>query len=134
MKLIQGIVLIFTFCGTIYSFGESLNAQGQTIDCAPNKRGSMSNLEETYCAGQDYVAADRELNRVYRLVLSENQSEANLIRQAQRVWVSYRDADCNAVGAGWGNGTGRSMAVAICKTELTNERAKRLRVNYLGER
>lgn len=111
----------------------SANAQDAKINCA-GSRDSMSNLEMTFCAAQDYNAADRELNRVYRLVLSENQSEANLIRQAQRVWISYRDADCNAVGAGWGNGSGRPMAVAICKTELTNERAKRLRVYYLGER
>ncbi len=110
-----------------------IKAQNPNINCA-DKDQAMSNLELTFCAAQDYAASDRELNRVYRKVLSENPNEVNIIRQAQRAWISYRDAECNVVSVQYGNGTGRPMAVTLCKKDLTDERARRLRTYYLGER
>ena len=61
----------------------------------------------TECYEQEFRKADAELNRVYKQVLKDLDSEdAARLHKAQRAWVLYRDAQCDAEYALWGGGTG----------------------------
>lgn len=45
---------------------------------------------------------------------------------AQSAWLAYRDAQCEAVGASYGGGSGTGIAIASCRIELTRDRIETL--------
>ena len=73
----------------------------------PNCINPMSQFEMNHCAGVDYEKADAELNRVwpeYRKAMKERDAvqdepffkkSAELLLEAQRAWIKYRDAHCD---------------------------------------
>ena len=75
--------------------------------------------------GDDLRAADAELNAVYQKALKtmSDDDAKDKLREAQRAWIAYRDAEI-ALYAAMGTGGG---GLKITQTELTEERTKRLR-------
>ncbi len=76
-------------------------AAAQTIDC----KNASSTVEMNFCADKDYQAADKALNAAYDTAMGyirtrdmekpyDAKSFAEALRNAQRAWVVYRDADC----------------------------------------
>jgi uncharacterized protein YecT (DUF1311 family) len=60
---------------------------------------AQTQVEMNACAGEEYKAADAELNRVYQAVLKKYKDDAKFVtklRAAQRAWVAYRDAEVEA--------------------------------------
>lgn len=108
---------------------------GPPVDCA-NISGST--YEINICSERDFEAADEKLNAVWKRVLAgiaESDGESpwdaksweKKVREAQRAWVAFRDADCkDAVPMEWTGGTGTTAAVLGCMTEKTNVRTKEL--------
>jgi uncharacterized protein YecT (DUF1311 family) len=45
---------------------------------------------------------------------------------AQTAWSAYRDAECEAVGASFGGGSGTGIAIRACRIDLGRERVARL--------
>ena len=84
-------------------------------------------MEMTICAGKDLEASDRELNTVYRQTLAQNRRLAVLIRDTQRAWIIYRDKECAITAEEWRGGTGQTLAVVTCKSEMTKARIRELR-------
>ena len=75
--------------------------------------------------GDDLRAADAELNAVYQKALNAmpDGDAKEKLRDSQRAWITYRDAEITlyaALGTGGGG-------LKITQTELTEERTKRLR-------
>ena len=79
----------------------------QDVDCSD----PVTQMEMTYCAEQDWQAADAELNAAYgRAMAAMKQMDEDLadspalagaakaLRDAQRAWIPYRDAACAAYG------------------------------------
>ncbi|RVT85611.1 DUF1311 domain-containing protein [Rhodobacteraceae bacterium CCMM004] len=75
----------------------------QQIDCA----AAVAQVELTWCAEQDYLRADAELNAAYAAaVAAARQMDAaggagavpvaEMLRDAQRAWIPFRDAACAA--------------------------------------
>ncbi len=85
--------------------------------------GASSSLRAS-AEGDDLRAADAELNEAYQTALgavpSENKAK---LREAQRAWIAYRDAEVSLY-AELGRGGG---GLKIVQTELTEERTKRLK-------
>ena len=111
----------------------SQSTMAQDIDCS----NAMSQVEMTFCAGKDLDAADAELNRVYRLaikaariqdeVLEADQIPSRkMLRDAQRVWIEFRDRACEAESTLFRGGTAQSQLYLTCKTRLTESRTKDL--------
>jgi len=111
-----------------------LAVRAQQFDCS--QAGSQNEL--TWCAEQDWVARDAELNRVYHqaralmqqidadLPPSERGAEVTL-RDAQRGWITFRDAACEAEGYLFHGGTAEPMIVYGCRARLTQARTEDLR-------
>lgn len=79
--------------------------------------------EINQCAGDDYAAADAELNRVYKQLASAiDENWAPPLRAAQRAWVTFRDAECEFQSMGWEGGSGRPGVQAGCLERVTKER------------
>lgn len=113
-------------------------AAADKVDCA----NALSTVEMNICAGQDFERADARLNAVYADALAHVRTRdlpppfdakrwESALRSAQRAWIEWRDADCEAlVPIEWSGGTGTTVAVLTCKTEKTEQRAKELTTRY----
>lgn len=103
------------------------------VDCADPGTQSAMNL----CAQQAWQRADADLNAVYRearavmrqidsgLPVAQRGAEIAL-RDAQRSWITYRDAACTAEGFTVYGGSMQGMVVAFCLEKLTLQRVEDL--------
>lgn len=116
----KAAVFLFLFPGA---------ALAQQVDCA----NALSQVEMTYCAEQDWMAADAELNDAYADAralmrdidadLPKSQRGAELaLRDAQRAWITYRDQACAAEGYMMHGGSAEAMVIYGCRARLTVER------------
>ena len=110
-----------------------LSSNALALDC--NK--AISTPEINACAKQEQEKVEAELNAVYKEVmksLSEPDTEyekpsevkAALI-EAQRAWIKFREADCNAVYIQNQGGTIRTVMYISCMQQRAKQRIKELR-------
>lgn len=102
----------------------------QDIDCAE----AVTQLEMTFCAEMEWMAADDDLNDAYGharvamkaidrgLPAAERGAETSL-RDAQRAWITFRDAACAAEGYSAHGGSAEPMVIYFCRARLTEQRA-----------
>ena len=96
MKTNRAIVLFLIFSGS--AFSGTLLAQCE-------KAGTT--VATTRCMSNEYEKADAELNRIYKLAFKGlDEKETENLKKAQRAWVIYRDAQCDAEYSKWGGGSG----------------------------
>ena len=124
----------------ILSIGLALALQPMTeAECA----SASSQMEMTACATQVFERADAELNALYRQLIAgaretdrspdngvnegdNRPGEEATLREAQRAWVTYRDAHCRGEGYGERGGSMEPMIVADCLARLTRARIAQL--------
>lgn len=100
-----------------------------------------------YCAGQDFERADVELNAAYRTAIASAQEadreyaritqgnegrdsgpgEEASLREAQRAWVTFRDAQCQGESYEARGGSMQPMLYDGCRATLTRARTAELR-------
>lgn len=104
-------------------------ALAQDVDCAV----AEAQMELTYCAEQDWLAADAELNIAYGVARKlmqgidadlevSQRGAADLLREGQRAWVTFRDATCAAEGYTMHGGSAEPMVIYGCRARLTAQR------------
>lgn len=112
------------------------NALAQESDCTdPQTQDDM-----TLCAVKDYEKADAALNEVWDEAMFIAQDEDALmpegdtgpgyeetLREAQRAWITFRDAHCAYAGFAARGGTMQPLLVNQCLARLTGERTTQLR-------
>jgi uncharacterized protein YecT (DUF1311 family) len=80
-----------------------------------------------------WKSADAELNRVYSAALKRlDGADLQRLVTAQRLWVQFRDADCEAAYGLYGGGSAGPTVRAACLEKDTRERTKELRIMYLA--
>jgi len=87
------------------------------------------------CTDQAIQAWDKRLNEVYQAALKQlDPKSADLLRNAQRRWVAFRDAEFAALGGPWRNDRGTMISVLAMNTELSaiRERVSELQL-YIGD-
>lgn len=79
----------------------SLSASGQDLaQLAECDKRATTQADATVCASEEAARADAELNAVYEKLLSRargQQKAVSKIREAQRAWVTFRDAYADAM-------------------------------------
>ncbi|AMB85269.1 hypothetical protein AWM79_08125 [Pseudomonas agarici] len=93
-------------------------------DCAANQ-ASMNE-----CVGKEFKKVDDDLNKYYKTQMDylKTQASKDALRDAQRKWLAFRDADClYRNGRPADGGSLWPMLNLQCKTELTNQRAAQLK-------
>lgn len=109
------------------------SAFAQDVDCA----NADTQLAMTYCAEQDWNAADVKLNAAYKSAMAvlkgidsnleaADQGAAIALRNAQRAWVPFRDATCDAEGWAYHGGSAEPMVIYACRARVTAARAEEL--------
>ncbi len=128
---------ILSFCGTMLFvlFSVAISpAVAQEANCAD----PQSTLEMKICASRSLEVADSDLNANYqkaRNAMRETDQTlkgTNLagaekaLRDAQRVWIKYRDAACDAEGFTARGGTLEGLIVLSCRERMTRQRSEDL--------
>lgn len=92
-------------------------------------------------AGSDLARADAAMNAQYRVTMAamrnmdgfdapdakSGPSYGQALLAAQRAWLGFRDAECVAEGYHFRGGSAQNMAVADCRTALTQARTAQLK-------
>lgn len=114
-------------------------AEAPRVDCLSD---ALTQAELSSCAGNAYLAADDELNEVYRLALVEvraaderravegsasDTTQETFLREAQRAWITFRDAACAAEAMQADGGSAQPMVGSLCLARLTLARTEDLR-------
>lgn len=97
-----------------------------------------SNAEHLQCADREYRKHDAELNAVYKALLKESEGQNDplpgagppplqALKEAQRAWVSYRDANCRWKASSFYGGSGQPVIMMSCLAITTRDRVKELR-------
>ena len=61
---------------------------------------SQSQMEMNQNASNNYLKADRELNRVYKQILTDYKNDSTFIKKlkvSQRLWIRFRDAELEMI-------------------------------------
>ncbi|RIY02782.1 DUF1311 domain-containing protein [Aureimonas flava] len=105
-------------------------ARAQEVDCTdPQTQTAL-----THCAAADADAADETLNALYGQVrerLADDRGGLDLLRDAQRAWIAYRDAECAFRASAVQGGSAQPMVEAQCLADTSRARSADLR-GYLA--
>ncbi|WP_127109784.1 lysozyme inhibitor LprI family protein [Pararhodobacter zhoushanensis] len=81
-------------------------------------------LNEEY---QSARTAARQMDAAEQPANPEFAVRADRLRDAQRAWIAFRDANCAMEYAVWGGGSMRQITGADCQMQMTAERTIQLR-------
>jgi uncharacterized protein YecT (DUF1311 family) len=93
------------------------------------KQGTTISIANCFAAsGKE---ANDKLNRLYGQIMTVlGPGDQQRLQNAQRLWVSYRDATCNAEKNLWDGGTGGNPAYLACTDDETRHRLDYLQETY----
>lgn len=108
----------------------------QEVDCATDQTQAAMNQ----CAYLDFERADRALNIAYRARIAAERTTdretdrtydqrpggEQVLREAQRAWVTFRDAHCTLEGYESRGGSMEPLSYNSCRARLTEERTRQL--------
>ena len=111
--------------------------ESPTLDC----ENATAQIDMTLCAGQDFKAADAEMNAQWALTSAAmKRNDKSLDRKrdtrpgyfdtllaGQRAWLTYRDQHCRSEGYTMRGGSAEPMVANQCKAKLTRARTGQLK-------
>ena len=90
-----------------------------------DKSGGVT-AEMHACISAEHTRQDQQLNRNYQILMAELIPERKKqLQAAQRLWLQYRDANCQFYLDPDG-GTAAGVAAADCVLQMTANRAREL--------
>lgn len=105
-------------------------AAAQDVTC----EDAMTQRDMNRCAYEAWMSADAALNETYAWAMerakSMSDATAEALRTAQRAWIPYRDAACEAEGIIYEGGTIQPLILFTCKEHLTRQRTEEMRAVY----
>ncbi len=112
--------------------GDSMSScLGAAANACQTIPGNETTLGIAECIQAETQIWDSFLNEQYKLrraELAEQSPElSDQLRDAQRAWIGFRDAECALAYGIWSDGTIRSIVAANCLLTETAERAVELR-------
>ncbi|MBY6088863.1 lysozyme inhibitor LprI family protein [Maritimibacter alkaliphilus] len=112
----------------------ALASAGQAQDCS----APVTQIDMTTCAGRAFETADAALNAAYTQAMAlakergpvpaGQDTDADLLRAAQRAWIPFRDAACEAESTLARGGSLQPMLKLNCLERLTRQRTEDLKI------
>lgn len=99
-----------------------------------NCNDPISTLEVNVCAGIELEHAQQEMNHYLlksKLHLSYDAQLVTAIDKAQKAWLNYSEAHCDAIYTKWRDGSIRGVMSLNCKIALTEQRTHQIWSNFL---
>lgn len=89
---------------------------------------AVTSAQMLQCAGENFERADAELNHAYRELLSRlDDSRKTQLREAQRAWIAFRDAQARFEGGSAADGSLEPILSLSAKAALTEQRTEQLK-------
>lgn len=128
------LIMVTFFCLGLSPVVAQEPVVAQQIDCSDTR----TQAEMTFCAGVEFENADQELNALWpqiRAAMKERDAftedrfkiSDELVLEAQRSWLKYRDAHCDGYALLAAGGTMQPMLGSLCRASLTRERITTLK-------
>lgn len=108
----------------------SLASADPTLEC-----DGGSQIEIGACVTATLAAVDRSLDSALGFARTSAEeldrttgfgTAVPALDAAQEAWSAYREAQCHAVGEGFGGGSGTGIAITACRVTLGRARVKEL--------
>jgi len=118
--------LKFALAASLLAFAVSQSAPAAEPDCMDTAR---SQTEMNGCAHQQYAEADAHLNAQYDTLisqLSEDGAQQQMLVEAQRHWIDFRDAECRFNASAAEGGSAQPMVRLLCLANVTTRRSTEL--------
>ena len=144
-SVVFAILLTVTFLTAPTSQKPERPSAVQADPCAK----AMSQRDLNACWGQQYKEADAHLNATYRklvalmekdLARDSQQNYADMVKfdetalldlkKTERLWILYRDSECDAAEQQIDGGSMAPMTWAVCMMDVTEDRIKELKDTY----
>lgn len=124
--------LILAVLAVLWSSAFSVDALSQSMNAAGSPCANAgSTTAAVECFDKAFKAADRELNDLYgRIQKILDPGELKGLLQAERLWLQYRDATCEAEYELYGGGTGGPPTRLACLEAETRAREASLLRSY----
>jgi uncharacterized protein YecT (DUF1311 family) len=104
-----------------------LTSIGFAADC----KNAGSTAEIKLCANTEFNRADRELNSIYRKLLSSLDVEGQWkLKESQRTWLKFRDLNAGFISDTWRGGNLEYLLFIDTKSQMTQVRTKQLQEVY----
>ena len=88
---------------------------------------AQTQLEMNQTAQKKYEKADKELNKVYSvLIKSLDKTETQILIKAQKCWIKFRDSHCEFESLQYEGGSIQPLIYSTCLEELTKKRIAEL--------
>ena len=101
---------------------------GAVAESATCARNAFEVFEEISCAIEAMKSADQELNRAYALLISKlSADEAASLRQSQRAWLKFLDAESQLAIRLEGDGSAGRLVVANLRERHIRARVAELK-------
>lgn len=95
---------------------------GSQVEIGACVKGAADRVDAALVFAQEIaMASAQELDEV-----TGRAAAVPALNTSQETWVAYREAQCNAVGASFGGGSGTGIAIQSCMIELGRARVKEL--------
>lgn len=120
------LILLSAISGGILFW--SIHLQADNFDC----RNAATQAEINQCVHQDFQQKDEELNRIYQQYYTKLDAiRKEQLKQAQRVWINFRDLSCQYEADYYQGGGLAPMVYSSCLKDKTKERINDLK-NYIA--
>jgi uncharacterized protein YecT (DUF1311 family) len=95
--------------------------------CMDKSQGVTVDMHD--CAATEFTRRDGELNIAYQALMKvlDRPEEKGAWRKAQRAWVAFRDAQCEADASPDAGGSIEPLIIDSCATRMTYKRTQELR-------
>jgi uncharacterized protein YecT (DUF1311 family) len=120
IRLLTGLLFASTCC-----FAQQMNAKDDLC------QSSVTTSEMTNCFAIALKKADSELNGYYqRIPTVVDRDGLAKLKTAQRLWIQFRDANCDAEYELYSEGTAAPMVKLACLEAMTRHRTEELHRIY----
>lgn len=93
----------------------------------PNCKNPQTTLDMNMCSSQEFEAADKKLNQVYKQLQAKISSrQKQRLTVAQRTWIKFRDENCEYAKGQFEGGSLAASTYGYCRARVTQERIKDL--------
>lgn len=128
MRVASGLAIVVLVAGASWASPEA----EWVCDRARN------NAEHLQCADREFKKHDAELNQVFKELLKAAADQGDTapgygppplpaLREAQRAWVTFRDANCHWKSTSFYGGSGQGVIFASCRALMTRDRVAELK-------
>jgi len=108
----------------------ALADRARALDCS----NPITTADMVTCASRDFDEADKALNASYTSAMAlmrkrapDLPKAADRLRDAQRAWLAYRDANCGWAAGAVDGGSMEPLVSLGCKTTMTRARTAELK-------